>query len=403
MTGISQPGRGADLQFPDLTEQGVYTVKAESKVKGCKADMMGNLTINAKINPTVFTTAGGLTGCEGTVAANAKITLSGSQENTEYRLMPTMEVEIGNGSPLEFTKTATSANNEKYTIIATNRQTGCDTVMKGEAEIDIKAGVGQPTLAVDPSYCNNGTNEIPLGVTNATTKVWSISQSNAGTVDSAGKVTWNNTFTGPATIKVIVSNEVCGTETKTDERSTTVTATPQVSPIAGDSLVCRGNVVTYQVIPQAGITYNWSINANATIEKDDSKGMITVTYLEDLPKEGTVITVVPESVSCGIGTSKTKDIKKDNGCDLFVPNILTTNTADKNSVWQLEGVENYPKMTIEIFNRWGAQVHTQSGKYDKPWDGTTSGQPLPTATYYYVIDKNDGTAKITGSVTVARE
>ena len=212
-----------------------------------------------------------------------------------------------------------------------------------------------------------------------------------------------HTYTGPATIKVVVSNTVCGDETKDANLATNLTAIPEVSPIIGDSLVCRGNMVTYQVAPQLGIIYNWGINTNATIEKDDSKGMMTVTYMEDLPKEGTVITVTPESINCGVGTSKTKAIRKDDGCDLYVPNILTTNTADKNSVWQLEGVDNYPKMSIEIFNRWGAKVHSQSGKYDKPWDGTMGGQPLPTATYYYVIDKNDGTAKITGSITVVRE
>ena len=88
---------------------------------------------------------------------------------------------------------------------------------------------------------------------------------------------------------------------------------------------------------------------------------------------------------------------------MFVPNILTPSTSDKNSVWQIEGVENYPKLSIQIFNRWGTEVHSHNGKYDKPWDGTTGGNALPTATYYYVIDKKDGTSKITGSITVVRE
>ncbi|HEX8546023.1 MAG TPA: gliding motility-associated C-terminal domain-containing protein, partial [Cytophagaceae bacterium] len=92
------------------------------------------------------------------------------------------------------------------------------------------------------------------------------------------------------------------------------------------------------------------------------------------------------------------------GCDLFVPNILTPSSDDKFSGWAIEGVDNFPKLDIQIFNRWGNKVHSQSGRYDKLWNGTnTQGQPLPTATYYYIIDKNDGSDKLTGSVTVVRD
>ena len=402
-TSIYKDGTGAAIPFPDQSEKGIYTIKAESKVKSCKADMTGTLIINAKINPTVFMAAGGLTGCEGAVAANAIITLSGSQENTAYTLLPSMEVKIGNGIAIEFVKAATTANNGIYNIVANNTQTGCDTIMTGDAKIDIKAGVGEPTLSGNLQYCNIGSNVIISNVENATAKVWSITPTAAGAVDSLGKVTWSNIYTGPATIKLVASNSVCGTTSREAEFPTTVTATPQVSPIEGDSLVCRGNIVTYQILPQAGITYNWSINTNSSVEKDDSKGTIIVTYMEDPSKEGATLMVTPESEICGLGDPQTKTINKDNGCDLFVPNILTPSTADKNSVWQLEGVENYPKLSIQIFNRWGAEVHSHNGKYDKPWDGTMGGKSLPTATYYYVIDKKDGSGKITGSVTVVRE
>ena len=403
-TSITLDGRGAAIPFPDQSEKGIYTIKAESKIKTCKADMTGSMTITAKVNPKVFEVAGGLKGCEGATAANANITLSGSQDNTVYRLMPSMEVIPGNGSPIAFAKTATKENNNTYTIVATNTQTGCDTVMDKTAVIDIKAGVGEPTLVGALSYCNQSPTPTKIEVIadNATEQVWSIAPATAGTIDN-GNVTWSNTYTGIATITVVVSNSVCGPATKVKSIETTVTATPQVSPITGDSLVCRGNIVTYQVLPQVGITYNWSINANTMVEEDDSKGTITVTYMEDLSKEGATLTVTPESEGCGLGNPQTKTINKDNGCDLFVPNILTPSTADKNSVWQLEGVDNYPKLSIQIFNRWGAEVHSHNGKYDKPWDGTTNGNALPTATYYYVIDKKDGTSKITGSVTVVRE
>ena len=66
-----------------------------------------------------------------------------------------------------------------------------------------------------------------------------------------------------------------------------------------------------------------------------------------------------------------------------------------------------------VFNRWGVQVYRKKGNFDvsdsygqyiKAWDGKTSGgRPLPTGTYYYIVDPHvTGVKILRGTVTIIR-
>lgn len=72
-----------------------------------------------------------------------------------------------------------------------------------------------------------------------------------------------------------------------------------------------------------------------------------------------------------------------------------------NDEWNIRFAHLYPKMSVQVFNRWGALVYESVGNY-KPWDGKGPGGNLvPPATYYFVVDLRDGvTSRITGNVTV---
>ncbi|WP_165830470.1 gliding motility-associated C-terminal domain-containing protein [Flavobacterium aquariorum] len=57
---------------------------------------------------------------------------------------------------------------------------------------------------------------------------------------------------------------------------------------------------------------------------------------------------------------------------------------------------------LEVFNRYGLQVYSRSN-YTDQWNGqTNSGEALPSATYYYVIEFNNGKSK-TGWIYLIRE
>jgi gliding motility-associated-like protein len=83
------------------------------------------------------------------------------------------------------------------------------------------------------------------------------------------------------------------------------------------------------------------------------------------------------------------------------PNAFSPNGDGQNDTWQLDNLADYPGAKVEVFNRYGQLVYSSRG-YKTPWDGTSKGKPLPVATYYYVIQLQNGFKPLNGSVTIIR-
>lgn len=84
-----------------------------------------------------------------------------------------------------------------------------------------------------------------------------------------------------------------------------------------------------------------------------------------------------------------------------IPNTFTPNNDGINDVWNILNLDSYPTVTVEIFNRYGAQVYYSKG-YSIPWDGRYKGAELPVGTYYYIITPGSGRDKVAGPITIIR-
>lgn len=84
-----------------------------------------------------------------------------------------------------------------------------------------------------------------------------------------------------------------------------------------------------------------------------------------------------------------------------IPNVFSPNGDGINDTWQIPNLADYPGAEVEVFTRNGQRVF-QSYNYNKAWDGTINGKPLPVATYYYIIDPKNGYSRLTGSVTILK-
>jgi len=85
-----------------------------------------------------------------------------------------------------------------------------------------------------------------------------------------------------------------------------------------------------------------------------------------------------------------------------VPNAFTPNGDGVNDLWNIKSIQAYPKCIVSIYSRYGALVYQSKG-YPQAWDGTRNGSPVPTGTYYYIINLNDGDVpQLTGYVAVIR-
>ena len=87
--------------------------------------------------------------------------------------------------------------------------------------------------------------------------------------------------------------------------------------------------------------------------------------------------------------------------DFVVPNTFTPNGDGINDLWKIENMIFYPNHKLEVFNRNGQKLF-ESTNYNGDWDGTYKGKPLPSGTYYYIIDLNGARASKKGYVTIIR-
>jgi gliding motility-associated-like protein len=92
---------------------------------------------------------------------------------------------------------------------------------------------------------------------------------------------------------------------------------------------------------------------------------------------------------------------------IVVYNAISANGDEKNAVMRISNITAYPKNKVSIFNRWGDKVFEISG-YDnaqKVFRGTsnvTGGNELPAGTYFYVVDRGDGSPPINGFISLKR-
>ncbi|HSC39067.1 MAG TPA: gliding motility-associated C-terminal domain-containing protein, partial [Chitinophagaceae bacterium] len=83
------------------------------------------------------------------------------------------------------------------------------------------------------------------------------------------------------------------------------------------------------------------------------------------------------------------------------PNAFSPNGDGINDYWVIDGLDTYPESVTDVFNRYGQRVFHSTG-YPRPWDGGFNGRPLPTGTYYYIIDRKNGFPLLTGWVFIVR-
>jgi gliding motility-associated-like protein len=83
------------------------------------------------------------------------------------------------------------------------------------------------------------------------------------------------------------------------------------------------------------------------------------------------------------------------------PNSFSPNGDGINDAWQISGLENYPGVRINIFNRYGVIIYTGNAE-GLAWDGRLNGKELPVGVYYYVLNFAKFSKPLTGSVTIIR-
>ncbi|HEY0057505.1 MAG TPA: gliding motility-associated C-terminal domain-containing protein, partial [Flavisolibacter sp.] len=161
-------------------------------------------------------------------------------------------------------------------------------------------------------------------------------------------------------------------------------------PLSGLGVLEGGSVTIPATASGQGLTYLWSpptwLNNAAVLRP-------VATPLRDTVYSLTATTAEGCSASSLVSVKVLKGIT--------VPNVFTPNGDGINDRWEITYLESYAGAVIQLYNRNG-QLIFQSKGYNKPWDGTINGKPVPFGTYYYVIDPKNGRKPMTGFVDVLR-
>jgi gliding motility-associated-like protein len=147
-----------------------------------------------------------------------------------------------------------------------------------------------------------------------------------------------------------------------------------------------GIAFAYPIGGNGGYTYQWSNGEMTDVNYELSNQWYYLTITDLLGCTGTdSVFIVKDSIGC-----------------VFPVNTFTPNGDMYNDTWIIDNLELYPEMQLQVFNRWGNLVHKVNGIYE-PWDGTANDNPLPSDTYYYIINLNvDWHDPLTGNITIVR-
>jgi uncharacterized protein YcfL len=98
------------------------------------------------------------------------------------------------------------------------------------------------------------------------------------------------------------------------------------------------------------------------------------------------------------------------GTEILSYNLVSANGDNSNDAWIIDCIQNFPSNNVKVFNRSGVKVYEADGynNVDVIFYGIGErgvyalGNDLPDGTYFYIIDKRDGSKPVTGYLELVR-
>lgn len=230
---------------------------------------------------------------------------------------------------------------------------------------------------------------------------WKVNGQNAGgnaaeftssTLKTGDKITCTITASGTCAVATATSNEVSLTADPTVSNSVSITST------AVNNVIKPGQQVTFtaKAAVTDNVVYQWLVNG---VSAGTNSPGFTANSMQNGDAVTCTVTTYGKCIATPYVVSNTLTMTIYAPVD--VVNTFTPNGDGINDTWEIPSLSVYPNCMVNIFSRYGTMVYKSTG-YARAWDGTFNTKPVPTGTYYYIIDLKNGKDKITGAVTVLR-
>ena len=116
---------------------------------------------------------------------------------------------------------------------------------------------------------------------------------------------------------------------------------------------------------------------------------------------GTYSAVVADINGCAASLTVVVGVVGTNMC-LEIPDIITPNDDGYNDTWLIKNIDLFPQAEVSVYNRWGKKIFTTKNLAGNPWDGRYEGKLLPTDSYHYILNLNDGSKTRSGVISIIR-
>ena len=285
-----------------------------------------------------------------------------------------------------------------YAVVATSLSTGCADTTQVKIEMDL-SNIPLPAIEVLSivTSCVEGNGMLTASVDGNTSDYvfdWYVGAQKKGTPDFTGEI-FDNLQVG--TYSVTATSRITGC----------------TSPLVSDDL---GEQLKY---PEFNFTTSVAMCRRDDTEESTGLAAVFVTNGVDIGSitwsgngsnvDGPILSGVDAgiytvTVTTTLGCSTTEDVEIKAEIRPF--NGISRNYDGKNDLFHINCIESFPSNSVKIFNRAGTLVYEAEG-YDNNgvyFDGKSNkgislmGNTLPGGTYFYIIDKHDGTKPIAGYI-----
>jgi gliding motility-associated-like protein len=337
------------------------------------------LNIVTSVTPTVNITTNNNPQCAGLpVTFTAVSTGGGGLATYQWYVVPAGSPANAVGNPVgtgALTYRTTGLANGDRVYVSMTSSSGClavaNPIKSNEIIMEIRPVPAPVIVEGDQTICSPNSFTFHGTVTAGNTYEWRL---NTTRVVGTG-VDFTATESGTYTLHE--SNGICNAP------SSPVVLTVIESPVANaglDVYMKQGDLgMLNGGGGSSGASYSWSPSGSL------SSGIISNPVFTATQTTTYTLTVTESAngVSCPSVDDVTVFVVK----PVVVPNVITVNGDGTNDDWEIENIDGYPNVIIEIYNRWGNLVWKTEG-YPKNWDGTNfrNGEVLADGTYFYIIN-----------------
>ena len=284
------------------TSGGTVTVKANNACgSSTAASIQVNITAAAPTQPASI--SGATVVCPGTTQTYTASSVAGA--GSYNWTIPSGWSGTSSTNSINVTSGSTGG------IISVTASNGCGT--SAAQTLNVSTGGTAPaapgTITVSggsANVCSGETRTYSVVATSGVSFTWVAPAGatiNNGQGTNSVTISFSTSFSSPGTLSVTATNS-CGTGPASTLviQKNTISTPGAISVSGGTAKVCSGDTRTYTVAAVAGITYNWTVPAGASLNNGQGTNSVSITYTPNFIANGTLS--VTANNQCGASAAR---------------------------------------------------------------------------------------------------